>query len=93
MAERTHHWLGKYPSIEAAWKGYNALLSPADVEAARLAFWAGASVLFYAMLRMLDPGDEPTAVDLAKMDRLNTEIEKFASTFDAEVIRRHGGRQ
>jgi hypothetical protein len=89
----THHWLGKYPSIDAAWKGYVALVSPTDVEAARLAFWTGASVLFYGMLRMLDPGEEPTDADLAKMDRLNAEIEKFAATFDAEVLKRRGGRQ
>jgi hypothetical protein len=89
----TQHWFGKYPSIEAAWRGYEKLISPRDNEEARLAFWAGASVLFYAMLKMLDPGDEPTDADLAKMDALNTEIEKFTSTFDAEIFKRHGGRQ
>jgi hypothetical protein len=89
----TRHWLGKYPSIEAAWRGYEKLISPRDKEEARLAFWSGASVLFYAMLRMFDPGDEPTDADLTKMDAINIEIEKFCSTFDAEVLKRHGGRQ
>jgi hypothetical protein len=89
----TQHWLSKYPSIEAAWRGYEKLISPRDKEEARLAFWAGASVLFHAMLKMLDPGDEPTDADLAKMDAINAEIEKFISTLDAEVLKRHGGRQ
>jgi hypothetical protein len=89
----TQHWFGKYPSIEAAWRGYEKLISPRDKEEARLAFWAGASVLFYAMLRMLDLGDEPTEADLGKMDAINTEIEEFAATFDAEVLKRRGGRQ
>jgi hypothetical protein len=88
----THHWLGKYPSVDAAWKGYSALMRPPDIEAARLAFWAGASVLFYIMLLTMDPGNEPTDADMARMDRLNAEIEKFASTFDAEVLRRNTGR-
>jgi hypothetical protein len=89
----TQHWLGKYPSIEAAWHSYERLISARDKEEAQLAFWAGASVLFYAMLRMLDPGDEPTDADLGKMAAINTEIEKFCSTFDVEVLKRQGGRQ
>lgn len=58
-----------------------------------LAFWAGATTLFYALIDCLDPGEEPTEADLAKMDAIDAEIRKFAETFDAEVLKRHGGRQ
>ncbi len=54
----------------------------------RLAFWAGATTLFYAIMRMLDPGKERTEADLAKMDALHKEVEAFARTFDAEVVKR-----
>lgn len=58
-----------------------------------LAFWAGAATLFYSILNMLDEDEEPTADDLACMEAIHKEIERFASTFDAEVHNRHGGRQ
>lgn len=88
----------KRPSIEAAWRGYRDLvLGPRiGVEvlaASRIAFFAGASVLFYTMVGMLDEDAEPTDADLAKMDTLHAEVEKFCATFDEEVIKRHGGRQ
>jgi hypothetical protein len=44
-------------------------------------------------MNMLDEGEEPTAADLARMDNIHTEIEKFTETFDAEVLKRHGGQQ
>jgi hypothetical protein len=59
----------------------------------RLAFWAGAATLFYALMGGLDPGEEPTEADEAKMKAIDAEIQGFSETFDAEVLKRHGGWQ
>jgi hypothetical protein len=88
----------KRPSIEAAWRGYRDLVMGPNAGrdetlASRLAFWAGASVLFYTITGMLDEGEDATDADLAKMDAIHAEVEKFCTTFDEAVIQRHGGRQ
>lgn len=90
--------LKKQPSVEAAWRSYRDLvlrgrMSDAERAECRLAFWAGSSALFYSILDCLDPGDEPTAADLRRMDNIHKEIERFTETFDAEVLKRHGGQQ
>lgn len=71
----------RQPGVAAAWRSYQSLMGPTG-EREELAFWAGASVLFYGLLQSLDQGDEPTDVDLAGMDRLHAEIERFCETFD-----------
>jgi hypothetical protein len=82
------------PSIHAAWLAYRSLLladepDPAVVEDCRVAYWAGAATLFYAiMLHGLDEGQEPTDADLARMAAIDSEVEAFARTFDAEALRR-----
>ena len=53
------------PRIEDAWHGYRALViegreAQVDVADVELAYKAGAAVLFQIMLRMMDPGQEPT---------------------------------
>ena len=88
----------KQPSVEAGWRSYRDLVMPPDAPAiqrseCRLAFWAGAATLFYSIMDCLDPGDEPTEADLARMSAINGELRKFAETFDAEVFKRHGGQQ
>jgi hypothetical protein len=88
----------KQPSIAAGWRSYREMVmhpQVPDIQVAEcnLAFWAGASTLFYAIMDALDPGEEPTAADLQRMENIAAEIDKFASTFDAEVLKRHGGRQ
>lgn len=90
--------LKKQPSIGAAWQSYRELVLQgrgSDTEQAEclLAFWAGAATLFYSIMDCLDPGDEPTDADLKRMDNIHNEIERFAKTFDAEVLKRHGGQQ
>jgi hypothetical protein len=51
-----------------------------------LAFKGGAAVLFYAILAMMDEGDEPTDADLGKMDLLHKEVEAFTQTFDQRIV-------
>jgi hypothetical protein len=43
----------------------------------RHAFYAGAIVLFQSILAMLDPGEEPTAADLKRMDALDQELREY----------------
>jgi hypothetical protein len=81
------------PRVEDAWRAYRALVvdgreTSVDAGDVELAFKAGAVVLFHTVLRMLDPGTEPTDRDLRNMDRLNAELEAFTATFDAEVAKR-----
>jgi hypothetical protein len=82
--------LGKQPSIVAAWESYRRLAlkpdAPAEaVEDIRLAFWAGAAVLFYSILDI--QADFQCIADIAK------EIDRFSQTFDAEVLPRRGRHQ
>jgi hypothetical protein len=83
----------KQPSIAAAWRGYQeTVLGPAAPAIQReecwLAFWAGATVLFRALIKSLDQDSEPTDADLARMEALAAEIDAFEKTFDAAVARR-----
>lgn len=85
----------KQPSIEAGWQSYLKRVVPKDaghvqVNETRQAFWAGATVLFYAIMQTLDPGDEPTEDDLQRMVNIAAEIDAFAKTFDAEILHRQG---
>lgn len=85
--------LKKQPSIEAGWSSYRQMVldpqaPPDQISECRLAFWGGASVLFYAFMNMLDPGEEPTDADMQKISNIHQEIEKFAETFDEEVFKR-----
>ena len=83
------------PSIAAGWESYRRLVVPStvsqvQVDECKLAFYAGATVLFYSILKSLDEGDEPTEGDLQKMDDIHEEIERFTTTFDQQVIKRRG---
>jgi hypothetical protein len=77
--------------IERAWTSYAAMFLPASAEPVqryetRKAFYAGASVLFHAMLRALEDGDDATENDLALMDDLNAEIDAFGAEIDVAVL-------
>jgi hypothetical protein len=85
------------PSLAAAWDGYVALCIPPDtaaedIAALRVAFFAGASVLFYGLITMQDPGDDPTDDDLRRMDILYAEVKRFAENFDETIWRAMGVR-
>ena len=46
---------------------------------------AGAQHTFASVMTMLEPGDEPTAADLSRMDKIAAELEAFK----AELARDH----
>ena len=43
----------------------------------RRTFYGGASAVYFLMLRMFDPGEEPTEADLQKMRDLQAELYDF----------------
>lgn len=82
-------------SLEQAWQAYRSVcLGPAieerDVE---LAFKAGATVLFRAILTSLDPDSEPTPRDIRFMQQVTSELDRFDATFDEAIAGRRGARQ
>jgi hypothetical protein len=42
-----------------------------------VAFYSGAEHTFYNMISMQDEGEEPTDADMARMDKLHAELERF----------------
>lgn len=58
---------------------------PDQVREMRLAFMAGAEHLFSSIMGILDPGEDPTAKDLARMDLIHTEIEAWRGTLSERV--------
>lgn len=66
-----------------AWMSYRESVVPANagptqVVESRRAFYAGAECLLVGVMKMLDPGTEPTDADLARMESLHAELLAFA---------------
>lgn len=66
-----------------AWASYRERVLPVEahpvhVIEARRAFYAGAECLLVGVMRMLDPGSDPTDADLARMEALVAELKAFA---------------
>jgi hypothetical protein len=68
--------------LQLGWLAFQKILipegSPANqVTSMRIAFYAGAEFLFASIMTILEPGQEPTARDLERMERIFVEIEAF----------------
>lgn len=68
--------------MDSAWRSYSEQVIPLDApdiqrQECRRSFYAGAGALFGGVMKMLDPGEDPTLDDLAKMDALQTELDQF----------------
>jgi hypothetical protein len=68
--------------IEAGWWSYRWLVvpdyvAPVEILNRRRAFFAGAWHLHSSLLTVLDPGEEPTEADLAKMEMIDKELQQF----------------
>ena len=50
------------------------------------AYFAGAAVLWEAMMKGLDPGEEPTHSDLTMAASIQTELEAFGAKLDQKVL-------
>lgn len=70
--------------IEAGWvalrlKAMAPDAPPIQVREMRMAFMAGAQHLFASIMTILDPGDEPSEADLARMSLISNELETFGN--------------
>jgi hypothetical protein len=76
--------------IEKGWEGYRKLLPPdappIQVKETRQAFYGGAAVLFEAIMRTLDPGEEPTDADMQKMKDIQRELSEFGRNLDSRYL-------
>lgn len=75
--------------VEAGWIGLRLAAMPdnapaVQLEAMRMAFFAGAQHLFSALISALDEGDEVTEADMRRMDLINAELQAFAAAFAAQ---------
>jgi hypothetical protein len=59
---------------------------PIQVNEMRMAFFAGAQHLFASIMCVLDPSDEPTLKDLARMDAIHKELDRFIHEFQLKHI-------
>lgn len=72
--------------IEAGWLGLRIACKLEDapknqLEEMRNAFFAGAQHLFSSIMTILDPGADPTAKDLERMDAIDRELKTFINDF------------
>lgn len=68
--------------IEAGWVAFRAFAVPPDasppqLSAMRIAYMSGAQHLFASIMTLLDPGEEATEADFARLDLISTELETF----------------
>ncbi|WLA79613.1 hypothetical protein [Bradyrhizobium elkanii] len=78
--------------IQAGWVGFRIACelrdAPKDqLEDLRNAFFAGAQHTFASITgSLLDPGREPTANDLRRMDQIDQELRRFITDFRARLL-------
>ncbi len=59
--------------------------SELQVKEARMTFMAGAQHLFSSIMTILDPGEEPSDKDLARMSLISAELEEFYAEMVARL--------
>lgn len=83
--------------IEKGWEGYRKLLppdaSPIQIKETRQAFYGGAAILFEAIMRMLDPGEDPTEQDMQRMSDIQAELSEFGQKLDQRYFPTMRSRQ
>ena len=85
--------------IGAAWLAYRRLCvhenaSETQVAETETAFYAGALILYETIINNLTEGDEVEDADMAMMENIHAEFERFGSRFDQKVLMamKPGGR-
>lgn len=76
--------------VEAGWVGFLIACKLKDapsvqLEEMRRAFYAGSMHVFTSMLSFLEPGQEATDKDMARMQKLSDELENFQKDFAAQI--------
>jgi hypothetical protein len=85
VEETTKQLVDSGKLVEAGWESLRAAVipssaSPDQLEAMRMAFFAGAQHLFGSIVTMLGRDDgEPTPDDLKRMDSISAELSEFAA--------------
>ena len=68
--------------LETLWLlfAHHVKIPPGGVQwiESRRCFFAGALTLFSCLIRILEPGAEPTEADLRRMDRITGELARYA---------------
>ena len=67
--------------------------SPDQCRQLRDAFFGGAQHLFASIMTILDPGEEPTAADMQRMDQIHRELEDFAGALARRIYKTEGTPQ
>lgn len=81
--------------IEAGWVGMRIACMAKDapevqINEMRMAFMAGAQHLFASIMFILDPGEEPTAKDMQRMDLIDKELREFGAQFAIKHVPTQG---
>ena len=69
--------------VAKQWASYRESVMHPDagvdqVRETRMAFYAGCEALFAVMMTAFDPGPEPTEADMAVMEEVHQELQRFA---------------
>ena len=77
--------------IRGGWESYRNLVVPksagdTQIAETKQAFYAGASVLFHAIMNVLDPGEEPTEKDLDVLSNIQKEIDFYGQSLDRKIL-------
>lgn len=78
----TKQFIAEGRLMESGFTAYCIMCLPDDtseaiIEAFRTAYFSGAQHLWATVMRILDPGGEPTEADLVRMDKIDTELREF----------------
>lgn len=78
--------------IEAGWVSLRILAisrdaGPTQLQEMRMAFMAGAEHLFRSIMFLLDDDTEPTAADLGRMDKIDSELTAYREELKAAMER------
>ena len=76
--------------IEAGFAAFASLVIPKDaptiqLREMQLAFMAGAEHVWSSIMNILDPGEEPTAADLRRMDLIQRELDEWRGKFSERI--------
>lgn len=86
----TKHFTDQGKLVEAGWAAFAHFVLPKDCSAdqtrdMQFAFMAGAEHTFSSIIAILDPGDEPTADDMRRMDLIHAELERWRGIISERV--------
>jgi len=81
MDKALAEWADKGKIIEGGWQAFlvsGGARLPADQQYdMRRGYYMGAQHLYASIIRMLDPGSEPTERDLERMSKIHDELEAY----------------